>query len=1119
MKWLKKIFKFLIKPPVLWMLIIIIVALIIWFLGPLLAFSDTAFLASTAIRFVLILGMLIIWAICNLSFRSAEARASDAAVAEAEIKKTQGIETSLENFPENYAELLVTSFKTVFDFCLDNKLECYLVIGNANSGKTALLEKSTLGYRLQEETKLPNINIEGLCVWHLTKQAVFLEISEACSNNNTVFFLVLRLLKKFKRKHLLRGGIITCSLQDVLQQTEDQRLSYANVLRQQIHKLQERLGINLPIELVFSKTDLLSGFREFFADLSEDERHLAWGIKLGRFAKIPLQFAVDLDKLINRLERRLLVILNKTTDVQQASLLAGFPLQLAQLKTLLQGFIQRISMTTSFFEPINLCGIYFTSAMQVDQPIDLLLNSVASTFGLEVPVSEYNALLEVKSKAYFLDQLLHTVVMSDAQYIKLTRRAKLRDIIWRSIGYIACGLALIILSSLWYKNYKQNQKAIDWLNQNLAQVRTMDQLRLVYNTFTPEQVKWQTRIGFYSISKLADEIHDFYKRGLHKYFVPEVLATLEQQITTDMADPKSLYSDLRIYLMFAQPSHLEVNAVKTWLAVYWQAQYPLDKTKQTELNSELSDLLAEPLGTITINDNLVAQARVVLNRLTPAERSLAGLQDIADSQDQYNFSGLGNDVQFVQAFSGGDKLTFSPLFTPGGYRNIYQKYKDEVIKQTLTNDWVLGAQESSSELAGDVASELDDLYFRYYINAWNNLSDSLRLTKCGSLQQLGDILTVLASPTSPLIRIISEVNKNTTLAKQVGPISVPKGVKVPGGKVATSGLNKLAGSFYHPTPVDIGFAEMHTISLQTLQQSLTAAAAYVQKTSAAGNVGEAAFKAAADLMANPQNPITQLAQLGDQMPQPVKGWLNDLARQYVDLVLGSAHDYISSAWQAGVYPVYAQSIAGRYPFAKYSDTEANVADVGTFFAPSGVLDKFVQTYLQPFVAIQGNSMRLLNIQGRTVGISSSALYAIQQGLIIKNGMFSSGNKLALSFNLMPVRLDANVAAFNMTINKQQLNYRHGPQYPTAVTWPGDGDSDITVSFIDLNGSVVSKTYQGTWSLFKLIDANKIIQRSADTYILTVMLNDRHVSYMLKAASIANPFNVEALHSFSLPKSL
>lgn len=1079
MKQLKNISLILTDQAILRLLITIAASFGIWFLSPLVAFNGVIFFANPIIRLVLIVGLFIIWAIANPVF--------------GKFKKAPAPEKTTVELAKNPTEQLLTiSFASVLDFCLTNKLDCHLVMGKANSGKSSLLQNSTLCYRPLDIANLPDINVAGICKWHLTKQAVFLEISEACANNGLLFCHIANLLKDFSRKNLLRSGIIVCSTLETVKQTEEQKLTYANILRQQLHVLQKNIGISLPTELVFAKTDLIAGFREYFADLSEDERHLAWGIKLNKKDKVTPQFTKGIDRLVNYLQKRLLIVWHKIQPSQKSSLLNSFPWQISQLKKELQGFVRDLSLKNNTLESINLRGIYFTSATQKDQPIDLLLKEVINAFDLEKSSSSSNIATSVitEEKTYFIDQLLHTIILSDSQALEPNRQIKKRQLIWQGFGYLICLAVLISAGTIWYQNYQQAKATITWLNKNLPTIQTMEQLKIAHNILTPKQITWQKRIGFYSISSVEKRINKFYLDGLNKYFVPEMLSTLEQQINTDLNNPEKLYPELRIYLMFSQPEHANAADIKNWFALHWQEQYSADKTKQSELNGELKYLLTEPLEQTSINSTLVTQARQALANVSLAELAFANLKNIANNQTQYDFSGLADNTQFMQVFAG-SKIQLSPLFTPDGYHNIYQKYKDQVIKQVLDDSWVLATPKNTTPATNDLVKDLDSIYFRNYTSNWSDLSGSLRLTQCTSLQQLGNVLNILAGDNSPLFMVIEETNKNTTLSTSA-----------------------------NRTEVDQAFSQMHITTLPSLKQSLSAAASYAQEINTATNTNEAAFKAAVDLMTNQQNPIMQLAQQGDQLPQPIKGWLGDLTNQYITLVLAGAHDYINDAWKNNVYTLYAQSIDGLYPFTKNSDTEANMVGVETFFAPNGVLDKFVQTYLQPFITVEGNSIVPRDIKGKTIGISSAALHSISQGMELRSNMFVSDNKLSMTFNLTPFRLDSNVAAFNMSFGSQQLSYRHGPQFTTPLTWSSeDESSDITIAFIDLNGEMTNKTYEGEWSLFKLIDDNKMVRRSADTYLLTMILDNRHVSYLLTAINAANQLDIEGLRSFSLPKDL
>ncbi len=87
----------------------------------------------------------------------------------------------------------------------------------------------------------------------------------------------LGLLKKHRRRRPINGVIVSVSVQDLLTQTEEERLRHARTIRTRIDELMAKLEVRFPVYLMFTKADLISGFNEFFEDLGKEEREQVWG--------------------------------------------------------------------------------------------------------------------------------------------------------------------------------------------------------------------------------------------------------------------------------------------------------------------------------------------------------------------------------------------------------------------------------------------------------------------------------------------------------------------------------------------------------------------------------------------------------------------------------------------------------------------------------------------------------------------------------------------------------------------------------------------------------------------------------------------------------------------------
>ena len=88
----------------------------------------------------------------------------------------------------------------------------------------------------------------------------------------------LKLLKKHRKRRPINGALVAVSVSDLLQLSEPERAAHARAIKQRIQELHSEFGIRFPIYLLFTKTDLVAGFMEFFADMGREEREQVWGM-------------------------------------------------------------------------------------------------------------------------------------------------------------------------------------------------------------------------------------------------------------------------------------------------------------------------------------------------------------------------------------------------------------------------------------------------------------------------------------------------------------------------------------------------------------------------------------------------------------------------------------------------------------------------------------------------------------------------------------------------------------------------------------------------------------------------------------------------------------------------
>lgn len=105
------------------------------------------------------------------------------------------------------------------------------------------------------------------------------------------------------------------------------------------------------------------------------------------------------------------------------------------------------------------------------------------------------------------------------------------------------------------------------------------------------------------------------------------------------------------------------------------------------------------------------------------------------------------------------------------------------------------------------------------------------------------------------------------------------------------------------------------------------------------------------------------------------------------------------------------------------------------------MEHFYDSYLRPFVSVEGSRYRLRGLEGRSLPVSRSLLDQLTRAQVIRQGFFSADQgDWTVLFTLAPYSLDQAVNRATLRVGDQQLEYRHGPIVPMAFHWPVDADN-------------------------------------------------------------------------------
>jgi len=1181
---MKKIGRFFTNPIVISIIGLILVSLLIWFAGPHFKFGDTntAPLASVVARLVTIMVVVAIWGLNNLRIqmrnnKNNQSLVSDLQSSNANAQQSATSEQAAEEVAqinERFTQALDTLKKLKFKGDGKNKalyeLPWYIIVGPPGSGKTTALVNSGLDFPLADQ--LGKGSLQGVggtrnCDWWFTNDAVLIDTAGRYTTqdshrvvDSSAWEGFLGLLKRNRRRRPINGAIVAISLHDLLLQTEEERIMHAKTIRTRLDELMEKLEIRFPVYLLFTKSDLVSGFSEFFEDLGKEEREQVWGISLPNAPK-PSQ-SPDFDflhegllGLCRRLYDRVLWRMHAERDTKRSAAIQGFPQQMENLQTLVESFVRQAFAQNRFqFQPY-LRGVYFSSGTQDGTPIDRLMTSVAANFGFARDAAQQPS---QRGKSFFMSRLFRDVIFPEAGLVGVNTRYE-KIIRWTQLAtYVGLAVITLVVVLVWsgsvarnklymsevqgyLKQFKEEEARLGQAHGNIkAVLPTLNLLAKASTVYNQESHPWLSGMGLYD-DRVDVEANRAYDEKLKTLFLPTLLESLESSLRLGESQ-KDLYNTFRIYMMFNKLDHMDKAAVKEWFDANWAQAFRSDPSKLAEVQAHFDALFARDLQPSVLNETVVSQTRSILLRIPIAQRVYSQIKSSSEYSkpvDMLNFLGESVRTTFRMDERTRSALMIPVLYTIQGYKNIDLSESSPLIASLTNEQWMMSDDDNKNvafvaQNPKEVSEQLKALYFADYNRIWSDVYNSFDVTTFSSMRELGDALTSIVDPVySPFLSVLQVGKTNTQLTSPALDNLADKAAEKLKGGMGEQAVNYLA-STVEGTAVDKRFRELNNLlsdssrapaPINATLQKLEQLKDYVLDISMAPDPAKKSFEITkARSEGGSANPITGLRGYAKSTPEPIQRWLVSIADQVSRSVGGAGQQFVSSAWRAEVCAPFKQGLAGRYPFNRASTDEVTLQDFATFFKAQGTLDAFLKEHMQPYLDSRGN---LTNAQNS--GFSSAAISEIQKAIVIRNTYFKDNAATpSVSLEMRPVSMDESDARFTLDMGSQKLTYTHGPKFWNTLSWSGDSDSKrIRVIFEDLRDGSYDKIYSGPWSWFHLMDDADIKSTGQTSYLITFGLGNtpsdskvaHKIIYEAKASSINNPFRSDLLSSFRCPESL
>jgi type VI secretion system protein ImpL len=1148
---------------------LLLLSLFIWFAGPYFAFAEWKPLESALSRLIAILVVVLLWALAGLvkylRARHASAKLAEAVVAQSAAPAAGAANREAVQLRERFEEAVATLKKTQREGRSLYDLPWYVIIGPPGSGKTTALINSGLKFPLEQrfgKEALRGVGGTRNCDWWFTDEAVLLDTAgryttqdsdEAADSAGWGEFLAL--LTKYRKRRPLNGVIVTLSAADLMTHTPVERETNVAAVRRRLDELNRHLKVRLPVYVMVTKSDLISGFSEYFDDLGAEGRAQVWGMTFAPERSMSGTAAEDFqrefDALIERLNQRLFGRIEEERDTRRRTALFAFPQQTAGLRNLIGTFVTEVFAATRFDGRLLLRGVYFTSGTQEGTPIDRLMAAIGRGFAVDPDAVAAGA--AGRGKAYFIERLLRDVLFAEAGLAGVNRRRELQKAALQLGAYAALILIAVIGVIALSVSYARNKSyltdvsaSLDRWNsaapptpqQTLPQmVPGLDALRNVADTANRYrgQLAWSLRWGLFQGAAVGDEAREAYHRVLNGALLPKIAEEFKVRLQTSAAQPDILYQYLKAYLMLGEPRHLDKNQLAFLVNLDWQDAFATQPDVLQSLTAHLHSLIEDQdqLRALPLDDALVAQSRntvrqASLPRLMYNQLKLSHADDTSHDLRLDIAAGIGSERVLVR--KSGKRLSdpVPGLYTRAVFDQVAALGTVELVKQFSQDSWVMGDSAFDMQAAARTSSQVMDVYADDYIHAWDGIINDVQVVPLPTLSQAADVLAILGGPTSPLKGLLTTVDANTNMSKPAEGATA----------AATSMASAAANAVMNPLSKLFGGANKPAAGAQTPAQKITAHFAAINQLVGGppgsapidrviAQVGQIQQKMSSlGTGVGEQNPLDALAKAGQgdalktlqqqasTLPPPIGALVAQVGGRSASLAVGQARGELDQRYREQVVKPCQEIISGRYPFAAGSASDVPLADFGRLFAAGGIFDAFFKENLAPLVDTSRDPWVWRSGGSGPAGASTAMLLQFEAVEKIRQYYFAQSGQLPdQQFTVTPGDLDAGATRFTLEMDGQTLDYRHGPVRSLPVRWPGPSPGAAAATFEDRSGARPNLAFQGPWAWFRLLDA-ATLKAETDVRFNAGFSNSGHqATVIIEANSIRNPYLKPDVHQF------
>ena len=794
------------------------------------------------------------------------------------------------------------------------QLPWYMVVGPAGSGKTALLREGFPADIIYTPEAVRGTGQRLYITPHVGKQAVIFDPDGVLCEQQDTEVLPRRLwehwlgwLVQKRARQPLNGLILTLDLPDLLTADKHRREHLVQLLRSRLQDVRQHLHCQLPVYVVLTRLDLLTGFAALFHSLDKQGRDAILGVTFTRHAHENDDWRVELKAFWQTWGEQLN---NALPDLMLAqnhdrSALFSFVRQMQGCHDVLAVLLG--SLLDGENMDVMLRGIYLTSSLQRGQMDDIFMQSAARQYLLgSSPLAAWPL---VDTRPYFTRCLFPLALLAEPN-LSGENSVWLGNARRRMMGVAACSAVLIVLAAGgWHHYYNTNWN---------AGVRVLEQARAFMSVPPPQGVDdygnlqlpllnpvrdatlaygdWGDRsrfadLGLYQGRNIGPYVEQTYLQLLEQRYLTSLSNGLIKDLAAARQGSEQKLAVLRVVRMLEDKSGRNDAVVKQYMAKRWSEQFHGQRDIQAQLMSHLDYALKhtdwhaareqgdnDAISRWAPYDKPVADAQNELSKLPVYQRVYQSLKTRAQGvlpADLNLRDQVGPTFELVFVSGDDNKLVVPQLLTRHGLQGYFVKQRDALVELTAMDSWVLNITRSvkySDADRAEIQRQLTEQYLSDYTATWRAGMDNLNVRDYESIAQLTGALEQIISGDQPLQRALTALRDNTHSI--VLPEKLDDKEREEARSAADYQLLTRLGHEFAPENSALEVQKDKESTMQAVYRQLTELHRYLLAIQNAPVPGKSALKAVQlRLDQNSSDPIFSTRQMAKTLPAPLNRWV------------------------------------------------------------------------------------------------------------------------------------------------------------------------------------------------------------------------------------------------------